>query len=186
MKVRKNYWFLASGVLVVTGAVLFSEKRVEAQYASPVKVMNTTSAPAISSNMDDPGRIPYNSEQIANANGESFTLTYAVVPANHRLVVTQITSNLQLTNNDPIGMDITAESNAVFGPSFFLPQTANAFNGTFYSKVTQPVLVYFDGGQTPRVGVLDYNGSGFNGQAVVSLTGYMLDCSAAPCAAIAH
>jgi len=47
--------------LVVAGVIsLITARRIEAQYSSPVKVMNTTSAPAITSNIDDPGRVPIN------------------------------------------------------------------------------------------------------------------------------
>ena len=49
----------------------------------------------------------------------------------------------------------------------------------------QPVLVYVDAGLAPFIEV-----SGISGGASIgggfTLTGYMLDCTVVPCAAIAH
>jgi hypothetical protein len=60
MRTNKNYWLAASGTVAVAGAImLFSAHRIEAQYSSPVKVLNTSSAPVLNSRIDEPGRIPY-------------------------------------------------------------------------------------------------------------------------------
>ena len=60
MRVNKSYWLAASGTLAVAGAImLFSAHRIEAQYSTPVKVLNTPAGPALNSSIDDPGRIPF-------------------------------------------------------------------------------------------------------------------------------
>jgi hypothetical protein len=65
MRFNKNYWLTASGALALAGGVvLFSAQRIEAQFSSPVRVMNTSSAPAIASIIDMPGRVPYDSVQL--------------------------------------------------------------------------------------------------------------------------
>jgi hypothetical protein len=51
--------------------------------------------------------------------------------------------------------------------------------------VDQPVLVYVDAGQQPNAAVFLSSGTISTGSSVVSVTGYLLDCNAAPCAAIA-
>src|SRR5690349_1343497 len=47
------------GIAAVIGAAalasLFTARRIEAQYSSPVKVVNTTSGPALNSSVDDQG-----------------------------------------------------------------------------------------------------------------------------------
>jgi len=60
MRVNKNYWSAVSGTLAVASVVmLLSAHRIEAQYSTPVKVLNSSAAPVLQSRIDDPGRIPY-------------------------------------------------------------------------------------------------------------------------------
>ena len=72
MRVTKNYRSVASALLVVAGGVMlgimFDAHRSRAQdpLGGPsVHVVNTSSAPAIASLIDEPGRIPYFSSQTA-------------------------------------------------------------------------------------------------------------------------
>jgi hypothetical protein len=48
-----------------------------------------------------------------------------------------------------------------------------------------PALAYFDAGQQPQTIAAVESGT-YNGVAISTLIGYMLDCSAVPCAAIAQ
>jgi hypothetical protein len=52
------------------------------------------------------------------------------------------------------------------------------------SMFDQEVQVYFDGGATPIVRAV-ITGQTFNGTPEFTLSGYLLDCTAAPCAPIA-
>jgi hypothetical protein len=184
MRVNKNYWLAASGTLAVASAMmLFSAHRIEAQFSQPVRVLNTSSGPAIASLIDDPGRTPYQAVQNLTPQSSSTFLifTFGAVPANHRLVVHHISGLLGVAPNSPaaiVGLAVTG--NGGFTPSsFFAPSlgTATAFD--------QPVLVYYDAGQQPTVLI---SGPTFpaNFGDDITMTGYLLDCSAAPCAAIAH
>jgi hypothetical protein len=54
-----------------------------------------------------------------------------------------------------------------------------------FLAVDQPVLVYFNDSQMPTVRAQLSSGTFANFITFASLTGYMLDCTIAPCAAIA-
>jgi len=79
-------------MLAVAGAIsLFTARRIDAQYASPVRVMNSTSFPALASSIDDHGRIPYQATIQNNACSPgacSFSLPSP--PAGHRLVIERV------------------------------------------------------------------------------------------------
>jgi hypothetical protein len=57
--------------------------------------------------------------------------------------------------------------------------TATAINFAF----DQPVLLYVDAGAFP---IVDLSSAALTSIEEVDLAGYMLDCTIAPCAAIAH
>ena len=53
-----------------------------------------------------------------------------------------------------------------------------------YVLFDQPVLIYWDAGTTPYVQTNSV--TGFLSNSIIVMTGYMLDCSVAPCAPIAQ
>jgi hypothetical protein len=176
MKINKNYWLAASGALAVASALmLFSARRIEAQFSSPVRVMNTSAAPAITSRIDDPGRIAYRSGQFPTISPPTtaFESNFPTVPANHRLVVQHIGGIFFVSNNG------TALVNGI-SSSFFVQSQFGA------AAFDQSVLYYWDAGATPQIGVQALNGQTFSGQQAITMTGYLLDCSAAPCSPIAQ
>lgn len=179
MRINKNYWLTASGTLAVAGAImLFSAHRIEAQYSSPVRVLNTSSGPAITSTIDDPGRIPYQSSQTAICSGTNVcAFTFPAVPANHRLVVQRVTGYYPgISANAPARLLLTS---GTFATVRITP--SNSFANLFDIAV----LSYFDAGQQPETIATVESGT-YGGTSTSTLIGYMLDCSAAPCAAIAQ
>jgi hypothetical protein len=182
MRINKNYWLTASGALAVAGAImLLSAHRIEAQYSSPVRVMNTTSGPAIASLIDEPGRTPYQARIVQQpaSNTTSISFTFGAVPANHRLVVQHVSGNLTVTAGSPAASIGLAVLGFVPTSLFFTPTLGGLNN------FDQPVLVYFDGGQQPSVTAFGPTFVGSSSE-IMTLTGYLIDCSAAPCAAIAQ
>lgn len=182
----KTHFLGIAAAMAVAGLIsLVTARRIEAQYSSPVKVVNTTSAPAITSRMDDPGRIPYQStiNGTSCVNTNSCVVSFPPVPAGHRLVVTQISG---------------AHNGPQFGTGPFAVSVRIGLNGPnggitqFYwdlqslGSYVLPVSAYLDAGV--NINVVDsiigttYN----NGPQLITVTGYMLDCTAAPCAAIAQ
>jgi hypothetical protein len=183
----KKHLFGISAAMAVAGLIaLVSARRIEAQFSSPVKIVNTTSAPAIASIMDNLGRIPYQSVVRGTTStcggGTSCFATFPVVPAGHRLVVTQIAGAHFLAT--PITAPLTVSLGvAVNGPSGVVTQINWDLSSASY---VLPVTLYVDPGNyvvfvANEVGSLGYD----IGAQVDTLTGYLLDCTAAPCAAIA-
>jgi hypothetical protein len=183
MRLNKNFWLAASGTLAVAGAImLFSARRIEAQYSSPVRVLNTSAAPAIVSSIDDPGRIPYLAGQSTNLSSpqSSVTFTFGAVPANHRLVVQRIIGYYGLSTSSATTSISLNTSASVFITNLFTPSAA------FTNQFDAPVLAYFDAGQQPQTSAYAQGAAVFTNSAFSTLIGYMLDCSAVPCSAIAH
>jgi hypothetical protein len=182
MRNRKQYLFAAIGGLALVGVgTLLSPRRSEAQFSSPVRVMNTSAAPALNSRIDDPGRIPF---LVLFSNGCSGTLcsyTFPAVPAGHRVVIEHISGAL-IFNTAPTQLFGFVKSSGNTNQVQFnvIPPSGTV---TIFD---QPILYYVDAGQSPIIqftsGVTNFNASA--GQNL-TLVGYELDCNAAPCAAIA-
>ena len=140
--------------------------------------------------VDDPGRIPYQAEfalQVPSCPGQvECVFTAAKVPAGHRLVIQHVAALVPAPAF--IGGTATSVSVAVQNQSGgimtgFLAQLDPTGQVV---AVDRAVQVYFDGGQFYQV-TLSVAGAHFSGAAInVTVTGYLLDCTVAPCAAIAQ
>jgi hypothetical protein len=169
-------------VAVVFAAALvnvFAPHAVHAAVAALVEVSNPATSPALTSRIDDPGRIPYQIYQTCNG---CSSFNFGPVPSNHRLVVEHISGNWVINSPTPVAVWEFIEGNAGILSQFFLP--FNTANGQ--SRYDQPVHFYVDAGQTFLVGLGTQGGGGLTGFIQsIALTGYLLDCNAGPCAAIA-
>jgi hypothetical protein len=185
---------VALGGLFLIGSLMHSrESQAKGAYSTPVTVMNTTSQPAITSGMDDPGRVPYVSQAALGSQScqlDECVFNFPSVPAGHRLVVQQLSGFIQFGSGTSLAARVaTAPLGSTSGEGEF---TVNAIpnQGNNLASFNQPYLAYFDGGQTPVVFVISINtlfrGAPFNDSEVVTLKGYLLDCTAAPCSPIAH
>lgn len=181
----KTRWFNVVVLVVTVGAIsVFSARRIEAQFSSPVKIVNTTSAPAITSRMDDAGRVPYQSafNGITACGGHNFCLnTFPPVPAGHRLVLTQISGAHDISVPGPIADSVRI---ALLSSSGVLTQ----FNWDLQNSGSWvlPVTAYLDPGVSVSLAE-NITGANFDvSPQWITLTGYMLDCTAAPCSAIAQ
>jgi hypothetical protein len=185
----KQHLFGMAAVIAAAGlSSLFTARRIEAQYSSPVKVVNTTSAPALNSAVDDHGRIPYwsqvepgfdSGEPCDGRNGCVFT--FGPVPAGHRLVVERVSGDLGLTGFvSELVVSLSAPA-AVTLPNFY-----TFFDAPVTGNFDVPILAFIDSQQTVAVQVVAVGGGTFTGGRRIILTGYLLDCLAAPCSAIAH
>ena len=143
-----------------------------AMLASSIQGANAAQATPVRE-VDDPGRIPYESEQTIGAGQDRFV--FPAVPAGHRLVIQQVSAIVIFP------VDVSYVTVAVTSPegfSTFLPPIfANS------TRFDQPVQLYVDAGNSPKV-VVGANSAVNIGSA--TLTGYLLDCTAAPCAKIAQ
>jgi hypothetical protein len=183
----KRHWLgVAAAIAAACVISLFSARRIEAQYASPVKVMNTTSAPAVTSNVDEKGRTPYERTvdrsgqglgSCAGATGCSFGFG---VPAGHRLVIEQIGGYLTFNGNPTSVYFSIGLNNPQIGQNWGIsPMTATGDGSVvFHQDVRAYVDTFF------QVDAIEH-GAPFNGGIEhITVTGYLVDCNAAPCAAV--
>lgn len=139
---------------------------------------------ALVSNVDDPGRIPY---QILGSCFFSGTTdchsNLPPVPARMRLVITQVSGYVQ--ENLPGGTFIAPVLSGGKGRIQIPVAFQGSASGLNYFSFNQVDTMFVDAGQSPRVefflGAIPSQNSGVE----FTLTGYMLDCMTGPCAAIA-
>jgi hypothetical protein len=167
----------------------------------PVVVSNTTSAPAIGSDMNDPGRIAYQSfvscsnQSAGICSSSGWYPVFPAVPAGHRLVILDVsavgTTSPGAGGPGAVIVTLCRSSGSALcsgaAVNFTLPPLATGSSGTYSYFGSQPVHFYLDAGSVPLVNVVPQVGILQTGNTPsVTLTGYLLDCSAAPCSAIAQ
>jgi hypothetical protein len=157
----------------------------------PTTVGNPATSPALVSRVDDPGRSAYQSVlSDSDAHCEPFGLlciyNFPAVPQGHRLVIQHI-SYYQSVETGDTG-SVSAEIISTQG-NLTLSYSSTEFSNPTHGQISlnQPVLIYIEGGDAPEVRTT-WLGSAtvilpFGG---VTLTGYLLDCTFIPCAAVAH
>jgi hypothetical protein len=179
MRNRKQYLFAAIGGLALVGVgTLLSPRRSEAQFSSPVRVMNTSAAPALNSRIDDPGRIPFMESLSNSCSNVTCAYNFQPVPAGHRVVIQHVSGVLSFTSA-PSFVGGSLLSTAGGAQLFFNLEAAAPTNQIPFD---QQALYFVDAGQSPEFLV---NSSATQTGANLTLVGYELDCNAAPCAAIA-
>jgi hypothetical protein len=181
---NKNYWLAASGTLAVASAMmLFSAHRIEAQFSQPVRVLNTSAGPVLTSRIDDPGRIAYLSSTSTTCGANSCGFTFPAVPAGHRVVIQHVSAVLAFSGTPTTLLGFVTSSANNGSIQFAVASTPVTDQALF----DQPVLYYVDAGQSATVTIgspVSFNPNAL--QQTMTLVGYELDCNAAPCAAIAN
>ena len=169
--------------LAITGTVTTSGS---VTVANPqTKVVNPATSPALTSSVDDPGRIAYQAIQSKSGCSNLCQIEFAAVPLGKRLVIQHVSGSLGL-NGPPksVVVNLAKDNVANSGVSaFFTPVVAGAATNSFASVFDQPVLFYIDAGGKPTILASADSSTISNGQ--VTLTGYLLDCTVNTCAAIA-
>jgi hypothetical protein len=148
-----------------------------------VNVTNPATAPVLSLNVNDPGRIAYQSDLSLSCNSTTQCAgSFPIVAANHRLVIQHLNGEVAFSGS-PSSLFVALRGNGTAQSTSIVTASLPAQNGfPAVSAFDQSILLYFDAGQLPSA-VVDGNNFLF---AEITLTGYMLDCTIAPCAAIAH
>jgi len=144
-----------------------------------VDVANPATNPALTRNVDDPGRIAYQSTAECILDGNFCGFDFPAVPKNHRLVVQHVSGDLPFAAGDGRGARVTLDGGANGALSSFIAPPS--FLG--HLLFDQPVLQYIDAGSAPSVSALADIILDSNSKATIS--GYLLDCATTPCAAIA-
>jgi hypothetical protein len=163
-----------AGALAVMALTLAGPKAAHAIAATLVQVTNTSSSPVINQDVDSPGRSPYTAflpcySQTTN----SCTAFFPAVPAGMRLVVEFISSSVDtptsLSNVDFYG------NGAQASPLFTLQGNDAAGNKIYIAN--QPMLAYFEAGQTPSVAVFAQSANFEFVSGSVTLTGHLVNLS---------
>jgi hypothetical protein len=180
--------------LFLIGSIMQSrESRADGVYSSPVTVMNTTANPAISLGAENLARVPYESSvsQICPAGQGSCQFNFNGPGQGHRLVIEHVSGQLFLGSSTTLPPDIQfniANNNGnggAVGNYWGIPAgplVPGVSGGQLASMFNQNVSAHVDGGG--GLGVVIY--SNFAGSSVVTLSGYMQDCSVLACAPILH
>jgi hypothetical protein len=169
-----------SGCIVLTICALTA---LTSAQIVPVTARNAANGTPIY-DIDQPGRIPYQATQVARTIYDYVvTFTFNAVPAGHRLVIQQVSAQISMCCIVPSDVRLLA---LVSTPGFhdvysFAP--APFIGGSDEGSFAQPLQFYFDEAEQPMVQLTSpttkfrYVG--------VTLVGYELDCTVAPCAPIA-
>jgi hypothetical protein len=137
-------------------------------------------------NVDDPGRIPYQVDTACVMNSIQYICENALplVPAGKRLVITHVSGFVD--TDVPGGTLLRAAVRHISGfPSSVLPTSFQGVAGGKSRYVfNAPVLAFFSAGEYPVTSVA-VAGAHTGASSEFTLTGYLVDCSSGPCAAIA-
>ena len=184
------------------GAVVFAALTALTVLAAPfnaafgdptVTVINPATMPALTSSVDDPGRAAYQStrgQSKADCPSSDCVVDFATVPAHHRLVIQHVSGQLFFASTASFAKITLFDTGGVSGTFFTAPfaqPAGQAALGT--SSFDQLVLHYFDAGEHgehPAVAIGMTPTAPSTGGQTITLSGYLLDCTAAPCAPIAH
>ena len=159
-----------------------------AVYSSPVTVVNTSANPGSMLEAEKASRIPYVStvSQSCTSGGQSACVfTFTAAPAGYRLMVETLGSTIAATTNAGVVATLESKANAVISVStnVFTPLVGQLG----YAGFAQNVNMVFDppDGQPLVLVNANYtNAAPF--PEVVTLTGYLQNCSVSPCPAVQH
>jgi hypothetical protein len=173
---------VGAGAVALVGVVLteIRSRAAEAPSAANVVVVNSAAHPALTSRIDDPGRIPYQSTQTPTCTGANCTFTFGAVPAGHRLVIQYVSGILGFSGS---GTQVLVIMKG--GGSDAFSFLASYFGDRTEAEFDQPVQFYVSAGKAPVVYAFT-PASNFAFVQSLTLVGYELDCTAGPCAAVAH
>ena len=170
------------GAVAILAAICLSEP-AWALGSTPVTVVNPANNPALTSSVDDPGRVAYQSFLDQSCAQEVCSFSFPAVPADHRLVIQHVSSAGLAWSGTPtpafVGVSIFGHANTISGFSAPIMGSVSTFD--------QSVLYYIDAGETPRVAAAATGFVfSFNSAQFLMLSGYLLDCKVSACAPIAH
>ncbi len=138
--------------------------------------------------IDEPGRIPYQSQLSKGSCSEpgACYFRFPDVPAGHRVVVQHL-SGLISFSTAPNAVWVLLNNGSGRPVSMFFAPLAPS---TSFTAFDQTVLAYFDPDEHGGIIEVQVNLSGgtlsSDGAKLITLSGYLVDCNAAPCAPIAH
>jgi hypothetical protein len=171
------------GVLAPLGLFISSVPLASADKPStPATVTNPATSPALTSNVDDPGRVPYQNQVILDCTGPAApacSTGQQSVPPGKRLVVQHVAVAAEFK-----GSATAARSSiAVFAGGLLSAFPLSLALGGTLAIGDQPVQFYVNGGGS----FIGFVSADFTPglSAEMTLTGYLLDCTVNQCTPIA-
>jgi len=166
------------------GAETQNHSPFAARAASPASLNLDTLVTVGSFNIDEPGRIPFQAtvnKAGSCASNECF-FEFGSVPQGRRVVIQRI-SGLNSFNAPPSQVLVFANNGTGQALATFLAPTANST-----SAFDHQTELYYDPNQIIEIQISPFPATflGLNAAQSVTVTGYELNCAAAPCSAIAH
>ena len=185
MRFAKNLLMSIGAVALAAMLVnVLAPQAVHAAVAALVQVSNPATSPVLNSRIDDPGRIPYQNTAVCpNTNYCQFVPQ--PVPANHRLVVEHVSAQFESATATAGQCDfsvyVSGSTTAQASGSFLMPPSVFVPNSNI-SGSNQSIRVSVDPNEFFS---FDCRANTTLQAAYLGVSGYLLDCNAAPCAAIA-
>lgn len=139
-----------------------------------------STAPVLAVNVNDPGRTPFQSMHnvFTLIDLHTFGFVFPTVPSGHRLVVQHVSGQMLFNAPTAASVTLTYLNDHTQLRGIFPVRNSQAFD--------HRVLVYYDEGENPLmyITVQDQSYTDLTKFVGVTMTGYLVDCSVAPCAAI--
>jgi len=159
-------------------------------------VTNQATNPVPTSDVDNPGRIPYQSTQRTDTTcfgtDPLCQVFFPPVPSNHRLVILHV-SGLVGAQTKPTQVNIGAGRQRTTSDGRLRVDSITDFAPQAFTVDTsfdQSVLLYFDAGDIPGVDALTEEVNGASSVNItfmkINLSGYLINCSVSKCAPIAQ
>jgi len=129
---------------------------------------------AVVKNIDEPGRSPFQQEAFFSGscpNIAACSVNYAPVPANKRLVITNVSGRFLTTGSNGRVDQVDLITGPILNRTFFLASIQNSSAGGSAWVVSQQIHAFVEAGTTP---VIEVFGIG-TGALYFTITGYFVD-----------
>jgi hypothetical protein len=176
------------GLLLIGSLIEGRGSRAGAAYSTPVTVMNTTASPAPTLGSEIAARAPYASSLSQVCSSGLGTCDFLFVgQAGHRIVIQNVSGQILVApgTTEMASVHFSTANNGIGGNFWGLPPVANVASGlgsALMNNFNQSVVAYVDQGGSAKVSVY----TNHTGNSVVTLTGYIQDCSLVACPALVN
>lgn len=188
MQSAKRYLLIAISFLFASLVVVaFTPRVAHAITATMVQVVNTSTNPVQSADVEKLARIPYQSTYRTTTcvNVTNCFFQFTAAPPGYRLVVENISGIFELANNTTAPVTGLFEGSNFLNTFGFTSTNGQIFNGTVMSGVNQPTRMVFDSSEGNPVAFVYGDYPSIQGlPSFITLSGYLENCSITGCPTI--
>jgi len=178
---------MLAGMFLIGSMVRHPGSEAKGGYATPVQVMNTSSAPAIGVDAEKQARIPYQSSyRTTTCTGlTNCFFSFTAAPNGYRLVVENLSGLFEINNAATAPPTGLLEGSSFLNVFAFTAANGQIFNGTIMSGINIPVKMVFDPQEGNPVAFVYGNYPSITGlPSTMTLSGYLENCSITGCPTI--